>query len=154
MPKHINPISVSKFPTNVHTNCMGFALGCEESLSGFLGIRKFNLDGSFPIDEAFFRMLREVGYDVPRQISTIDEAHSNEYILMLLGSTKYRIPSLFLSEQELCWNFHVVRRELDGTWVHKPGWERLPCAICTDADWEAIHSEFGRKYILFAFTAK
>ena len=155
MPKCIRPISISNFPA-VRTNCFGFAIGDTESLnSTFFTSIKFNMDGTLPINEAFHKKLRELGYDeLPRQISTLDEATSNEYVFMVLASEKYSLQIPFMGERELCWNYHVVRREPDGTWVHKPGWKDSPCEISTEADWEDIYNEFGRKYVLFAVAEK
>lgn len=156
MPKYIKPISIFDFPATVSTNCFGFAIGDTESLdTTFITPTKFNMDGNFPIAKAFHKTLSFLGYDeLPRQISTLEEATPNEYIFMIFVDGKYSLQIPFMEEREVCWDYHIVRRELDGTWVHKPGWKDKPCEICTDADWEAIHNEFGHEYVLFAVMEK
>lgn len=154
MPKCIKPISIFDFPENVRTNCFGFAIGDTESIETLLAEEKFNIDNSLPIAEAFLKKLGELGYDeLPRQIFSLDEALPSEYVLMLFDFTPYKIRIPFMDEYETLWDFHVVRRELNGSWVHKPGWKDKPCEICTETDWKAIYKEFGRKYVLFAVTA-
>lgn len=153
MSKVVKPISIHTFPTNVHTNCFGFAIGDIESLDSLEASKKFNMDNTLPIAKAVLKKFRELGYELPRQISTVNEAHSNEIVLKFFDFTAYPVKTPFmgeLDEPEIHWDFHVVRREVDGTWVHKPGWRKPPCAITKASDWEAIYEEFGRKYVLFA----
>lgn len=158
MPKYIKPISISNFPANIITNCFGFAIGDTESLETKDSQTKFNMDGSLPIDKAFYQKLEELGYDeLPRQISTVEEANPGEYVLEVFDFTKYTYRTPFMGELDdpiVYYDFHVIRREPDGTWVHKPGWKDQPCKIQTAADWNDIYNEFGCKYVLFAVTAK
>jgi len=156
MPKYIKPISISDFPATVSTNCFGFAIGDTKSYdTTFITPTDFNMDGNFPIAKAFHKTLSFLGYDeLPRQISSLEEAAPNEYVFMIFWNGQYLLQIPFSEEREKCWNYHIVRRELDGTWVHKPGWEDKPCQICTDADWEAIYQEFTRKHVLFAVVKK
>lgn len=148
MPNFIRPISISDFPANAYTNCLGFAVGYTDAMTN---VDQFNLDEHFPIAESFERKLIELGYErLPRRIQEVSEAHDGEYVIMVFDFTPYRVKDFFLREWVTHMDFHVARREPDGTWVHKPGWKDKPCEIRTEADWEAIFNEFGRKYVLFA----
>ena len=151
MPKRITPISIDLFP-RIPTNCFGFAIGNTDPVTESSTI--YNMDHHLPIAEAFLRKLSELGYEeFPRQIQPVEEAHGDEYVIMVFDFTEYPYhhPLLGLTTE---WDYHVVRREVDGTWVHKPGWKEPPCKICTDTDWEDLYEEFGSQYVLFAVAAK
>lgn len=150
MPNQFNPINISDFPADLCTNCFGFALGDVQSLKGLFESRKYNLDGNLTVAEAFKEKLTDLGYaKMPRQISTVEEAQPNEYVLMVVATDTCLVPNFF-DKPDVCWNAHIVRRELDGTWVHKPGWKEQPCEVKTE-DWESvIFDEFGHEYVLFA----
>ena len=151
MPKRITPIAIDNFPS-ISTNCFGFGIGNTTPVRESEDL--YNLDHHLPIDEAFLAKLSELGYEeLPRQIQSVDEAKDGEFVIMVFDFTEYRYKHPFMG-WETRWDYHVVRRELDGTWVHKPGWDEMPCEICTDADWEAIYDEFGREYVLFAVAEK
>jgi len=151
MSKKITPIAIHDFP-HISTNCFGFATGNTTPVKESEDL--YNLDHRFPIAEAFLRKLSELGYEeLPRQIQSVEEANDDEFVIMVFDFSAYPVYIPFMG-WETAWDSHVVRREVDGTWVHKPGWDEPPCEIRTDADWEAIYKEFGRKYVLFAAAAQ
>ena len=150
MPK-IKLIDPNTFPTMICTNCFGFAIGDTESLDSLTSKMKFNLNHSLPIAEAVIEKFVELHYDLPRQINNLDDALPGEVVLLFFNFTPYHVYNPFIEEYETHWDFHVVRRELDGvTWVHKPGWNEPPCAITSREQWKEICEEFGHEYVLFA----
>lgn len=147
MSKKITPIAISNFP-NISTNCLGFAIGNDTPVRESDSL--YVLDHHYSIAEAFSKKLMELNYEeLPHKIESVDEAQENEFIIMVFDFTEFKIKHPFMG-WESHWDYHVVRRELNGTWVHKPGWELPPCEIQTQADWDAIYNEFGNSYVLFA----
>lgn len=150
-PKPIKPIGIDKWPNEVKTNCFGFAIGHTEPLE----IWKVNNLDLNPIQEvggAFESKLRGLGYKVPRRISKLVEANEDEFVLAVFGFASYEIKLRF-RKQMVIGDFHVVRRELDGTWVHKPGWYQAPRGVSQE-DEADIRSKFDvSKVALFAFQA-
>ncbi len=148
MAKKIRPIAINEFPL-VETNCLGFAIGdttaVKESQS------KYNLDHHYSIEEAFIRKLSELGYSTAniRKIENLESAKSNEFVYKVYGFNKSYYK--FMGFQFECYDFHVVRRELDNSWVHKPGWKDEPCIIKGN-DWPKIEEEFGKNFVLFALS--
>ena len=147
MPMKITPIAICNFPS-ISTNCLGFGIGNTTPVRESEEL--YVLDHHLPIAEAFLKKLTEMGYeDLPRQIQSVDEVKDGEYVIMVYDFTEYHVKNPFTG-WETHWDYHVVRRELNGTWVHKPGWYDQPCEIHTEAEWEAIYDEFGHEYVLFA----
>ena len=149
MPKKIIPIPVAKFATNIKTNCLGFALGLNFQ---FEHLEKCDLEPVF-IDEipdtvaSFQKKLKEFDFEQLEQISSIED-NKNRYVFMLFKFRKCLVNSFGC--RYYVYDYHITRRELDGTWVHKPGWNAPPCEIKGEDDWEEIFDEFGREYYLFA----
>lgn len=142
MPKFC-PISANDYYPEVRTNCLAFALGLSHD-------DDYNLNDELPIAEAFIQAWnRLVGGEI-RQIRSIDEAKPNEYIFKVYDYTPFRQWQPILEYYVTYKDFHVVRRELDGTWVHKPGWNEPPTEITSKEDWDELSKEFGSKYVLFA----
>ena len=143
MPKFC-PIPASEYYPNVRTNCLAFAFGITER-------NNFNLDGEKNIVEAFLEAWnRLVGGEI-RQIYSVDEAKQDEYIFKVYGFTPYVERDPFMGMLVTLQDFHVVRRELDGTtWVHKPGWNEAPTTITTQEEWDELSKEFGDNFVLFA----
>lgn len=151
MPK-FNPISISNYPHfsgKMSIPCLGFALGEVKPI--MKNSSKYNLDDSCSIGEAFLKKISELEIEITlRQINSVDEAIDGEYIFMVIGFTKYWQYNFIYGDYIPLSDFHVLRRELDGSWVHKPGWDDDPCEIKSQADWDSIFQEFGSKYVLFA----
>ena len=148
MTKRIRPIGIEKFP-NISTNCVGFAIGNTTEVKEAKS--NYDLDFKYPIDEAFKVKLSELGYSTSnlRKIESLEDANPDEFIFKIYGFNKYTV--IRFGIRIPYYDFHVVRRELDGTWVHKPGWNDAPCII-TESDWPSIHEEFGEKFVLFALS--
>ena len=153
MKKKIRPIPIEEFP-NVNTNCLGFAIGSTKNING---INYFSLNHNFTIDEAFIKKIKSLGYtNIPRRIENLEEAKPNEYVFKVIGFKEKKDYFDSILELKACrkiFDFHVLRRELDGTWVHKPGWFNPPCSICEE-DWAWIYESFGKKFVLFALAAE
>lgn len=146
MPQKITPIPIHMYP--YFGNCLDFATGYIPPVKSR---NQSDLDSSFPIAEAFLKKLSERGYELPRQIQDESEAHEGECILKVFDFTDFEQQHPYFKDFTITFkDFHVCRRELNGTWVHKPGWEEPPCEIRSE-DWEAIKEEFGDRFVLFAF---
>lgn len=150
MSRHFKAISIEEYPKQFvegyGTNCFAFALGITEPVRKHL--LTYDLNSSLSIDLAFMRKVEELGFgSIPRKIISVDDAKPNEYVFLVFDFTYYNT-NVFGMEVTLM-DFHIVRRELDGSWVHKPGWDENPCKL-EEADWTGIFREFGNKYVLFA----
>lgn len=154
MTKKIRPIAIQEFPS-VETNCLGFAIGYTAEVKESHSC--FNLNSNLSIDEAFISKLIDLGYDISnlRKLENLEDAKSYEYIFKIIGfnwvSAMVFDYDSFKYVPKLVADYHVVRREPDGTWVHKPGWKDIPCII-KDSDWVEIEEEFGKKFVLFALS--
>lgn len=150
--KPIKPVGVSEWPMGVNANCLGFAVGHIESC-GLLKRGKMKLDCSLEIGNAFISRLKSLGYNLPRRISGMEEANSDEFVIAVFGFSNYQLYEQFQGIVSIEGDFHLVRRELDGTWVHKPGWIQRPRRV-SKADEEDIRRKFDvSKVALFAFKA-
>ncbi len=150
MAKRIRPIPVHLFP-DIETNCFGFAIGNTEIV---LETKKtYNLNPYIPLANSFLSKLKKLGYtQFPRKIEKLEEAKPCEYIFMLYGFKweRARIDSILgFTRGKKIPNYHIIRREPDGLWVHKPGWDTKPRLVTSD-DWAYIHRNFGHNYVLFA----
>lgn len=146
--KRVRPISINDYKN--YGNCVSFALGYTESLESLEAQRKFNLDDSLPIEEAVIKKMEEYDYELPRRINSIDEVGPNEVALIFFKFTPFMVRIPFMDELQKFWTTHAIRVEMDGTFVHKPGWIERPCEISTQEAWEDIFDEFGREYVIFA----
>ena len=152
MPKKIRPLNIQDFPKQ-KSNCLAFAIGDTRNPDSFED--GFDLDHNFKIEEAFLKKLTQLGYDeLPHHIEKIEDALPNEYVFLLFDWTEYKQKVPCLNFWVTSWDYHVVRRELDGTWVHKHGWKDSPCDVSSQEDWDALYNEFGEKYVLFALAAE
>ena len=144
-------IDVDNYPKEISSNCLAFALGQLKSVSSMSEL--YNLDYLLPIDKAFEKKVEGFGFDNLRRIHSIKELIENEYGFIVFGFKPYKV-TLQISKISLTYyDFHVIRRELDGTWVHKPGWNANAC-IMQKTDWKNIYEEFDGKHVLFAMEGK
>jgi len=115
------PLNLQEWPVeiNMDTNCLAFALGLP-----YADVNRdtFRFPKNSNLEEELQKWFSSLGLEY-RKINSIDEAKNDEiiiqcfeYILALYGKRDY----------------HLIRRNLDGTWVHKQGWEEAPCQI---TDW-------------------
>ena len=145
------PISLEKFPkdqiTTDKTNCLAFALGIKKPK------RRKNqyslLIAKEPIEKLFLKKVKELGFNPKqfRSIRRIEEEKEKGYIIRLYGF----VPEETLDDG-IKYDFHVIRREPNGKWVHKPGFFFEPREILDD-DWNLIFDKFGNRFISFALDA-
>lgn len=151
-PKHIRPVGIRQWPVGVNTNCLCYAVGCTDPW-GIYETSHMALDTELEIGDAFQKRVVELGYIPPRRIGKIAEANPEEFVLAVFGFSNYDRFVRFQGIISVEGDYHVVRREPDGTWVHKPGWYQSP-RVVTEADEEEIRRKFDvSKVALFAFEA-
>ena len=147
MRKEFTPIPYKLFPIEKEiidgTNCLAFALGiykpCEEG-------EDYNLQNNIPIDKAFLNKVSKLGFDTKkfRKIRTEDEAKVKGSIIRI-----YQFSKVTLSDGTNTDDFHVIRREINGLWVHKPGFGYCP-RVVSITDWMTIWSIYGNGFVSFA----
>lgn len=148
MVKKFKPIPYELFPRNREiingTNCLAFALGIDKtSQKG----KNYNLEnGDIPIEIAFLNKVYELGFNPKnfKKISTEDEAKVNGYVIRV-----YDFANVMLSDGRRTKDFHVIRREPNGHWVHKPGFGYCPRKVSME-DWRIIFLIYGNRFVSFA----
>lgn len=113
------PIDINDWPVEVNrdTNCLAYALGLP-----FPDKKREIFNGSdCSIRLELLGFFRELGLEW-REISSAKVAKDDEIVIQ---AYEYR---------KIPWgsDFHVVRRDYNGKWSHKEGWECAPNII---ADW-------------------
>lgn len=124
------PLDISNWPyeLSTYTNCLAFACGFNfPDYNKNIFVPPENIDIVDYIEYIF-----KVSNLLYRKISS-HEAENDEYIIQI-RKTSFG-------------NFHVIRRELDGTWVHKQGWYNAPKQIL---DWKYINTLFPHTVCIFA----
>ena len=110
------PLDCNKWPEELQesTNCLSFALGLPISDKDH---KLFNSEEAHIKDELvkFFDIMNLQW----REIVNIQDAKDDEFIIQ-----GYEFWQIIGGD-----DFHVVRRELNGEWVHKPGWKYVPETI-------------------------
>jgi len=142
-------VSVENFPKEINANCLSFALGITESF-GFSDAKLLDDTNPQPIGKSFISKVNSLGFDTSgfRQISSESEAEfGKDYIFKIYGFFEF-LNECFGTYWVDDGDYHICRRELDGSWVHKFGWDEPPCKI---NDWWEINNEYGDKYVLFAY---
>ena len=128
------PLPYDQWPEELNddTNCLAFALGLTKVDCDYDSFVSWNPEFPKPKFSAVFeRLLNELGFEW-RNLENPEKANSDEFIIQIYGF--YKFP--FLNDTLL--DFHVIRRELDGTWIHKPSFNDSPCKI----DFEVFHEEY------------
>jgi len=106
------------------TNCLAFALGLSTSGCDFDSFASCNPELPQPdFSEIFERLLDELGLEW-RRLTNLEDTNSDEFVIRIYGFYKFKD---FMGYD--VYDFHVIRRELDGTWVHKPDFKESPCEI-------------------------
>ena len=137
------PIRVEDYPDI--NNCLAFALGI--TIERPKSSKDYNLREDLPISEAFLNKCAEFGIEGVRQINSIEEATKEEYVICVFYHwTTFRNP--FYTEPIPYREFHVIRRELNGNWVHKD-WDSRP-SIISKEEMIAIRREFPNPVAIFA----
>lgn len=141
--KNFNPMSIEEFNNKLaggkEANCMLFAFGTFRDMSK--SILDYNLWGfrTTPIKEIVEKAGAEFGRLKLRKIDSLDVVPKNKYIIgFYLKKPR--------NEYEGHYDYHFIRRELDGSWVEKPSW--IHKEACS-ANLNALRIEFGMDPILF-----
>lgn len=119
------PISINewnKFYSDVHCNCLAFAFGlpvndpCERIFSDLCSISRITQRNSIPLAikaDCDMLGLECVELDDPNVVCDCHVFAVWGFYVYTIGDFTY-------------YDFHIARKELDGTWVHKPGWYKHP----------------------------
>lgn len=148
-PQLIHPLSISQFPTNIETNCFGFAIGRTLKHQEFSS--DYVLDSSLPIGKAFIKKLKEFGYkNLPVEVKNINLVPEGCYVFMAIGFKEKQVQtySLGIPFKDRIFDYHIIRREPSGTWVHKPGWGYPPTYIRPE-DWNTFKELYGSESAIF-----
>ena len=145
------PIPLSRFPTDKRTidrtNCLAFALGIKTPK--WRKNQYSLIPSKEKIDEIFLKKVKELGLN-PNQFKKInreDEKDVKGYVIRVYGFAPVET-----IDEGLRYDFHLIRREPDGKWVHKPGFYYRQTEV-TYEYWNAIHESFGNEFISFALEA-
>jgi len=106
------PLSPEEWPTELleSSNCLGFALGIPFADKGKYTFTPVFLKSFIP------QLLSGLGLDY-RNITSDEEANPDEIIIKCYENLPFNN------------GFHLIRRNLDGRWVHKEGWYEPPTEI-------------------------
>lgn len=140
------PLPYDKWPVELRTetNCLAFALGLTKENSSYDSFVSWTSEFPIPsFSKVFERLLDELGLEW-KIISRPKEADSDEFVIQIYGFYMYRN---FL---DYSLDFHVIRRELDGTWVHKPDFKAVPCEI----DFDSFRQEYPDNEIASIFAVR
>lgn len=137
--KKFNPMNIETFNklTGKKANCMLFAFG--KTKDDNMSILDYNLWGfrTKPIKEIVEKAGAEFGGLKLRKIDSLEVAPKDKYLIgFYLQNPKDEYGE---------YDYHFIRRELDGSWVEKPNWIKQAC-IANLAD---LRIEFGMDPILF-----
>lgn len=131
------PRSVRQWPIELNndTNCLAFALGLD-----YADVHReyFGLPTCLDLKTYLKRICENVGISY-REINSCEEAKEDEMIIK--GYEFIRC----LDNRK---GFHVIRRELDKTWVHKEGWENMPCEITNWKNFNFFYPEETRSCLI------
>ena len=128
------------------TNCLAFALGLAVDLGddyldfGHLFETNSKLTKS-DFSGTFERLLTELDLQW-RKITSPDEALNDEYIIQTYG--------LYDLDCFPYYDFHVIRRDLNGVWVHKPSFRYRPEII----EWKSFSLIYLPKDICGIYAVK
>lgn len=153
------PISMNNWQNLRDTNCLAFALGLD-----FPDPNYHNFYGSFgsicnaehlftqskiadrnTIEKVFIETCQLLGLAC-RVISSPNDASSFEYIIGFFGMYPCMHSNTWREDVRYQYDFHVIRRNLDGTWVHKPGWYDKPEKI----EWKCLQLVYPERPLYFA----
>lgn len=149
MPIKCKPIPYQEFSTKQeiidNTNCLAFVLGINrvKRKTGEFSLEK--TDES--IEVTFLKKVEELGFDPQRfkVISHKDEKDTYGYIIRVYGFV--RKTNYF--KKKTYYDYHLMRREPDGQWVHKPGFY-YQARLVTQQDWGAIWLKYGGQFVSFS----
>jgi hypothetical protein len=148
MHKKYIPIPYEAFPREREvvdgTNCLAFALGIYEPKWGDER-EEYNLERGITIKKAFLKKVRELGFDIQnfKRIKTEDEANCAGYVIRVYDFVKVKLNDGTITE-----DFHVIRREPNGKWFHKPGYGYYQRRVSIE-DWIIILRQYGDRFVSF-----
>lgn len=149
MHKKYIPIPYEVFPRERKvidgTNCLAFAMGIYEP-KWEAERDDYNLEMGIPIEKAFLKKVRKLGFDTKnfKRIRTEDEANWAGYIIRV-----YDFVEVKLNDGTTTDDFHVIRREPNEKWFHKPGYGYYQRRVSIE-DWIIILRQYGKRYVSFA----
>lgn len=149
MHKKYRPIPYEVFPQEREvvdgTNCLAFALGLYEPRWG-AERDEYNLEIGMLIDKAFLKKVDELGFDKKKfkRIKTEDEVKVKGYVIRV-----YDFVNVKLNDGTITADFHVIRREPDGKWFHKPGYGFYQRRVSIE-DWIIILRQYSNGFVSFA----
>ena len=141
------PLSANDYPY-VHTNCLAFALGLTLTDIDEIIYAKIGSISGIPcrlIRPAFLMDCWTLGLNC-RIIYNQKEVHPDEHLIKVYGF----VPVKLGYGLRYPYGFHIIRRNLDGTWEHKPGYVLPPEKV----RWDRLESEFGTESKMFAISRK
>lgn len=110
------PLSCDEWPINLNTstNCLAFALGLPIANPS---IFKISTSPFSKLKDLIEHLLNVSGLEY-RRLNSVKDAEKDEIIIQGYES---------IFDNTYC--FHVIRRNLDGKWYHKPGFLKGPIPI-------------------------
>ena len=147
--QYVNILPYDKWPAelNARTNCLAFQLGLAIDLGkdylelGKLFNTRTSVDDHNAFLETYGQLLTRLGFEW-RKILRVDDANIDEYIFQMYGP--------FHFDDYPYYNFHAIRRELDGTWVHKTTFGSYPSII----EWKHFSVAYPKTTILGTYAVK
>lgn len=125
------PLPYDKWPEG-ETNCLAFGYGLTKSDKCYDNLVDNNPEiPAPPIKEVFKRLHDKLGL-VWRELDNPEEAKAYEYVIQIYGWYKFKAYGILFHD------FHVIRRELDGNWYHKPDFYLPPSRI----NWDEFKKEY------------
>lgn len=149
MRKKYIPIPYEVFPREREvidgTNCLAFAMGIYEPKWG-AERKQYNLEMGIPIEKAFLKKVRELGFDTKKfkRIKTEDEEKWAGYVIRVYAFVKLKLEDGTITD-----DFHVIRREPNGKWFHKPGYGYYQRRVSIE-DWIIILRQYDNGFVSFA----
>lgn len=154
------PISAQDWKNSNNTNCLAFALGLDVSnndfqvlFGNFAGISGMNniLSGENISKEIIIEIFKKTCSTIGlkcRVLTSLNLASKDEYVIGIFGLYPI-VPKSFdyYGTKTYSYDFHFVRRDLDGTWVHKPsfGSNNVPEKV----EWKYLQLFYPEKPIYF-----
>lgn len=130
MKNFLNAAEFNKVANIEATNCFAFALGLTAD-NGFYELQRKDVDGcNVNIAVAFKQRAALNGVRV-KKVTKLEETQ-NQVAFLVFGWYRFA-------------DFHVVRKNADGTFEHKPDWHE-PASLTT---WEKIRQEYQEDYQVF-----
>lgn len=142
-------------------NCLLFALGISIPIPLYSGLSvldyhvEIGISFLMKIDELHKEGLINFRSDCFRRIMSVEESPKSIYYFRVYGFTVYQV----WNKHWECFfdmpgDFHVIRGHRQNgeiIWEHKFGWNERPRNL-TPSDWEELEQDYGKNYVLFAFT--